>query len=54
MDTTAANVYDLTPAAELLHSEGEVVYGVAGYQGIEKRAEMKGKKTGHSHCHAPR
>ena len=41
--TTAANVHDLTPAAELLHGNEEVVYGDAGYQGIEKRPEMAGK-----------
>jgi IS5 family transposase len=40
---TAANVHDLTPAAELLHGDEEVVYGDAGYQGIAKRAEMAGK-----------
>jgi IS5 family transposase len=40
---TAANVHDLTPAAELLHGEEEVVYGDAGYQGIAKRPEMVGK-----------
>jgi IS5 family transposase len=40
---TAANVDDLTPAAELLHGEQEVVYGDAGYQGIAKRPEMVGK-----------
>lgn len=32
--TTAANVHDLTPAAELLHGDEEVVYADAGYQGI--------------------
>ncbi len=37
---TAANVHDLTPAAELLHGDEEVVYGDAGYQGIAKRPEM--------------
>ncbi|MEX0649533.1 MAG: IS5 family transposase [Candidatus Andersenbacteria bacterium] len=42
VETTAANVHDLTAAAELLHGEEEVVYGDAGYQGIEKRAEMEG------------
>lgn len=31
---TAANVKDLTSAAELLHDDVEVVYGHAGYQGI--------------------
>ena len=43
VETTAANVHDLTPAAELLHGEEEVVYADAGYQGIEKREEMEGK-----------
>jgi len=38
--TTAANVHDLTPAAELLHGDEDVVYGDAGYQGIAKRREM--------------
>jgi IS5 family transposase len=45
VETTAANVHDLTPAAELLHGEEEVVYADAGYQGIEKREEMEGKAT---------
>ena len=40
--TTAANVHDLTPAAELLHGDEEVVYGDAGYQGIAKRPERQG------------
>jgi IS5 family transposase len=38
--TTAANVHDLTTAAELLHGDEEVVYGDSGYQGIAKRPEM--------------
>lgn len=42
---TAANVHDLTPAAELLHGDEVVVYGDAGYQGIAKRAEMACKTT---------
>jgi IS5 family transposase len=42
---TAANVHDLTPAAELLHGDEAVVYGDAGYQGIAKRPEMAGKTT---------
>ena len=46
VETTAANVHDLTPAAELLHGEETVVYGDAGYQGIEKRPEMQGKGIG--------
>ena len=40
---TPANVHDLTPAAQLLHGDEEVVYGDAGYQGIAKRPEMAGK-----------
>jgi hypothetical protein len=28
-----------------MHGEEEVVYIYAGYQGIEKRAEMEGRKT---------
>jgi len=43
--TTAANVHDLTPAAELLHGDEEVVYADAGYQGIDKRSDMTGKTT---------
>jgi transposase, IS5 family len=46
VETTAANVHDLTPAAELLHDEEVVVYADAGYQGIEKREEMKGRGIG--------
>jgi IS5 family transposase len=42
---TAANVHDLTPAAELLHGDEEVVYGDAGYQWIAKRPAMAGKTT---------
>jgi hypothetical protein len=43
VQTTAANVHDLTAAAELLHGEETVVYADAGYQGIAKRPEMEGK-----------
>ncbi len=46
VETTAANVHDLTPAPELLHGEETVVYADAGYQGIEKRDEMQGKAIG--------
>jgi IS5 family transposase len=42
VENTAANVHDLTPAADLLHGEEVVVYADAGYQGIEKREEMQG------------
>ena len=43
VETTSANEHDITRAAQLLHGDEEVVYGDAGYQGIEKRAEMAGK-----------
>jgi IS5 family transposase len=46
VETTAANVHDLTPADELLHGEETVVYADAGYQGIEKRPEMQGRGIG--------
>jgi len=46
VETTVANVHDLTPAADLLHGEETVVYVDAGYQGIEKRDEMEGKAIG--------
>ncbi len=43
VETTAANVHELTPAADLLQGEEAVVYADAGYQGIEKREEVDGK-----------
>jgi IS5 family transposase len=46
VETTAANVHDRTPAADLLHGEETVVYADGGYQGIEKRDEMEGKGIG--------
>ncbi len=46
IETTAANVHDLTPAADLLHGQETVVYADSGYQGIAKRDEMKGKAIG--------
>jgi IS5 family transposase len=46
VETTAANVHDLTPAAELLHGEEKVINADAGYQGIEKRDEMQGRGIG--------
>jgi IS5 family transposase len=46
VETTVANVHDLTPAADLLHGEETVVYADAGYQGIAKRDEMEGKDIG--------
>jgi IS5 family transposase len=44
VQTTEANVHDLTPAAELLHGEETVVYADAGYQGIANRPEMADKE----------
>ena len=35
---TAAKVHDFTPVAELLHGDGDVVCGDAGYQGIANTA----------------
>jgi IS5 family transposase len=43
VETTSANVHDITQAAQLLHGEEAVVYVDAGYQGIEKRAEIADK-----------
>jgi IS5 family transposase len=40
---TAANVQNLTPAADLLHGDEKVVDDDAGYQGIANRPEMAGK-----------
>ena len=38
---TAANEHDITEASKLLRGDDEVVYGDAGYLGIEKREEIK-------------
>jgi IS5 family transposase len=43
VETTASNVQNLIATAERLNGEEEVVYGDAGYQGIEKRPEIEGK-----------
>ena len=42
---TAANIHNLTPAADLLHGDEQIVYGDASYQGIAKRPEMEGEKA---------
>ena len=39
---TSANVHDITEASKLMREDDEVVYGDAGYLGIEKREEIKG------------
>lgn len=36
-------MHDISRSAQLLHGDEEVVYGDAGYQGIEKRAEIADK-----------
>lgn len=41
----AANVHDLAPASELLDGGEDVVYGDAGYQGLEGRGEMENKRA---------
>ena len=43
VETTAANMHDVIPAADKLHGEKQIVYADAGYQGIEKQEEMAGK-----------
>ena len=43
--STAENVHNLTPVSELLHGEEDVVYGDAGYQGLERRREMENKRV---------
>ena len=42
LETTAANVHDITMASELIRDDDEVVYGDAGYLGLEKRDEVTG------------
>ncbi len=44
LETTAANVHDITVASRLLREDDEVAYGDAGYIGIEKREEIAGKE----------
>jgi IS5 family transposase len=41
--TPSANVHNLSPVAELLYGDEEVVYSDAGYQVIAKMPEMAGK-----------
>ncbi|AZZ95231.1 IS5 family transposase [Hahella sp. KA22] len=45
LETTGANVHDITVAGKLLHGEESVVFGDAGYQGIHKREEHQ-KRAG--------
>jgi len=41
VETTAANVADITQAHVLIRPDDEVVYADAGYTGLEKREEIK-------------
>jgi len=41
LETSAANVHDITVASQLIREDDEVVYGDSGYLGIEKREEVK-------------
>ncbi len=40
IEATAANVHDVTEASKLIREDDEVVYGDAGYLGIQKRPEI--------------
>jgi len=42
---TAANVSDITQAHTLLHGDGSVAFGEAGYQGVEKRRENQSRSV---------
>jgi IS5 family transposase len=44
IETTAANEHDITAADKVMHGEEQRFWGDAGYQGIQKRDEHKGKK----------
>jgi IS5 family transposase len=44
METTVANVHDITMASRLIRDDDEVVYGDAGCPGIEKREEIAGNE----------
>jgi len=41
VEVTSANEHDVTKASDLIRDDDEVVYGDSGYQGIEKREEIK-------------
>jgi len=43
---TAANAHDVTQAAQLLHGQEQDAFGDAGYQGVDKRAEVQAR---HAH-----
>jgi IS5 family transposase len=41
LETTSANIHDITAAHKLIRGDDEVVYGDSGYIGIEKREEVQ-------------
>lgn len=41
LETTSANVHDITQTEHLLHGKEETCWGDAGYQGVHKRDEFK-------------
>lgn len=41
VEATAANEHDVTQASKLIRDDDEVVYGDAGYRGVEKREEIR-------------
>ena len=41
LETTVANVHDITMVPQLVREDDEVLYGDSGYIGIEKREEVK-------------
>jgi IS5 family transposase len=41
LETTPANIHDLTVAAQLIREDDDVVYGDPGYLGMEKREEVR-------------
>ena len=43
--TTSANISDVTQAHALLHGEERLAFGDAGYQGVEKREENRGRRV---------
>ncbi len=45
VETTLANVSDMATAHALLHGGEEQVWGDAGYQGVDKRAENRDKAS---------
>lgn len=45
LETTPANVADVTQTDKLLHGQEKMVFGDSGYQGAEKRDELKDKEV---------